>query len=61
MIGYLRSTDDFAVVLEKPIAGHGRCKSTDEKVWMRLEFEQSSSTFHVMRDPLAEWSDGLRK
>ena len=32
VIGYLRNTGDFAVVLEKPIAGHGRCKSTDEKV-----------------------------
>jgi len=32
VIGYLRNTSDFAVVLEKPIAGHGRCK-----VWM-LEF-----------------------
>ena len=41
VIGYLRSTDDFAVVLEKPIAGHGRCKSTDEKVWILESFSDA--------------------
>ena len=41
VIGYLRSTGDFAVVLEKPIAGHGRCKSTDEKVWILESFSDA--------------------
>ena len=41
VIGYLRSTGDFAIVLEKPIAGHGRYKSTDEKVWILESFSDA--------------------
>jgi len=41
VIGYLCNTSDFAVVLEKPIAGHGRCKSTDEKVWILESFSDA--------------------
>ena len=41
MIGYLRNTGDFAVALEKPIAGHGRYKSTGEKVWILESFSDA--------------------
>eukprot|EP00435_Cladocopium_sp_Y103_P042938 s2725_g12.t1 len=34
LMGYLKLTGDYAVVLEKPIAGHGRSKSTEECVWV---------------------------
>ena len=41
VIGYLRNTGDFAGALEKPIAGHGRCKSTGEKVWILESFSDA--------------------
>ena len=44
-----RSTDDFAVVLEKPIAGHGRCKSTDEKVWILESFSDAHWSSNKVR------------
>jgi hypothetical protein len=49
VIGYLHNTSDFAVVLEKPIAGHRRCKSTDGKVWILESFSDvdwSSNRVH---------------
>ena len=40
-VGYMKSTDDFAVFLEQPTAGKGHLKQTDEHHWILESFTDS--------------------
>ena len=41
LVGYLKSTQDYAVVLEQPVGGSGRWKQSNDKFWMLHSFSDS--------------------
>ena len=41
LVGYLKSTQDYAVVLEQPVGGSGRWKQSNDKFWILESFSDS--------------------
>ena len=41
LVGYLKSTQDYAVVLEQPVGGSGRWKQSNDKFWALESFSDS--------------------
>ena len=41
LVGYLKSTQDYAVVLEQPVGGSGRWKQSNDKFWVLESFSDS--------------------
>ena len=61
VIGYLKTTSDFCMVLEKPIGGQGKWKSS-ERFWMietfsefRLEWKQTTQKVDKLWGSYIEW------
>ena len=41
LVGYLKSTQDYAVVLEQPVGGSGGWKQSNDKFWVLESFSDS--------------------